>query len=474
MPSPIDLLAAGARFAAPGVEAEGLALALELWGAAARRGGDGAAGTGPSLALAVSCAATEPATDWLGALGPDDLVAPGGAEALRAAAARGEADAIFFDDVVMGGAGSGPGARLRAKPSFDPLLLASLDYIGRAAIFRREALGAEDAAALAAGAPPAAILRRRPDLRVRHLAYPAALLAGADEGGAGATPARPATEPVGIVIPNRDSPALIARVLDGVLNHTSGDLSVVVVDNGSTSAETLALYESLRGDPRVRVAIEPAPFNFSVMVNRGVALTERERVLLLNNDVEVIAPGWLDEMAAVLAAPGVGVVGAKLLFPDRTVQHAGVIVGHGGVAGHDLKGAAEGEGGLLGRMRFPHMRSAVTAAAMLTTRSLWDRLGGFDERAFAVAFNDVDFCLRARAAGAGVAMAPAATLIHHEGRSRRGGVSASRARRQWRERAALRRRHGTVGMVDPFESPWRDHDDLSPNLRRRAPVPGLR
>lgn len=125
----------------------------------------------------------------------------------------------------------------------------------------------------------------------------------------------------------------------------------------------------------------------------------------------------------------------------------------------------------LGRMTNPHERAAVTAACMLIRREVWEALSGFDETAFPVAFNDVDFCLRARRAGWRVALEPRAVLIHHEGASRRGPPSLSRFLAHRRERAALRARHGTRGMVDPFESPWRDHDDLTPNANRAVTAP---
>ncbi|MEO1613645.1 MAG: glycosyltransferase family 2 protein, partial [Pseudomonadota bacterium] len=302
-------------------------------------------------------------------------------------------------------------------------------------------------------------------------AYPALLTRAAPSDPR--APSSPLSTPVSIVIPNRDSPALIARCLHGVFEMTqAAALDVIVVDNGSEDAETLAVYRRYEERPDFRVLFDPAPFNFSAMVNAGVAAAKFERLLLLNNDIEVVEPHWLSEMNAVLDADHAEIVGGKLLFPDRTIQHAGVIVGHGGVAGHDFKGAPEDADDPLGRMRLPHSRSAVTAAAMLTRKTVWSALSGFDERAFPVAFNDVDFCLRARERGYGVAMAPAAVLIHHEGQSRRRGLSISRFIRHKRERATLRARHGTVGMIDPFENPWRDHEALIPEWR--APKGPLR
>ncbi|MEM7524834.1 MAG: glycosyltransferase family 2 protein [Pseudomonadota bacterium] len=378
-------------------------------------------------------------------------------------------DAIYADDVVYG-AGE---AELRLKPAFDPLLLESTDYIGGAALFRADALDETDRAALAAGRSPASIIRRRPDLRIAHLPYPAFLSPRSE--GALIPQVRNKCASVSVVIPNRDNFALIRVAVEGLLEKTSAQVAeIVIVDNGSTAPEVLAYYDQLRENARIRIDIDPQPFNFAAMVNRGAALANGEAILLLNNDIEVVQAAWLDRMIETLGAPGVGVVGAKLLFPDRTIQHAGVLVGHGGVAGHDMKGMARDTIDPLGRMAAPHLRSAVTAAAMLIRRSTWDDLGGFDEEAFAVAFNDVDFCLRAGARGWRVALDPRAVLIHHESVSRKRGVSLRRTLQHQRERRALRRRHGTVGYDDPFESPWRDLDILRPNFRMLQTPPPAR
>lgn len=404
--------------------------------------------------------------EWIWPLRDGDAAAPGALPAIESAISQTRADAILLDDVVL----RDERALLRAKPAFDPVLLLSTDYIGSAAVFRRSALTEREVSRLSNGGTVGEILSGWDAARIVRLPYPVLI----SEGVCIETRLQYATpSPVGVVIPNRNSPALIRRSLSGVLDETvHPDLTVTVIDNGSDDPDTLAIYEERRADPRFQVEIRLAPFNFSAMVNRGVPLSASERILLLNNDIEVISPNWLQQMEAVMAPPDVGVVGAKLLFPDRTIQHAGVILGHGGVAGHDWKGAPEDAADALGRLRLPHCRSAVTAAAMLTTRTLWNELGGFDERAFPVAFNDVDFCMRAWAAGRRVAMAPGAVLIHHEGKSRKKGVSPRRWVGHQQERAALRRRHGTRGMVDPFENPWRDHEALIPEYR--APAGPLR
>lgn len=446
-----------------------------------------AADVGLSAAWATSgvTAAGAPAdaegADWIAAFGPNAAPAPLAADLVAAAPAA--ADVVMTDDLIRDGpgvgAGAGAGWRLRFKPVFDPLLAERVDYLGAAVFFRSAKISPGAVAALASGAAPAALLAERPDLRVAHLPYPAAIDAAA-KGRAPRPPTRSRTTPelVSVVIPNRNSPELIAAVLEGVLGRTSSGggfgIEVIVADNGGESDATRAVYEKWREDPRFRVDIHPAPFNFSAMVNRGAALARGDALLLLNNDIEVTEPDWLARMVETLAAPRVGVVGARLLFPDRTVQHMGVIVGHGGVAGHDRKGMAPNAEDPLGRTLFPHLREAVTAAAMLVRREVWESLGGFDETVFPVAFNDVDFCLRAGAAGWRAALDPRATLIHHEGVSRRGGLSMRRFLAHQRERAALRARHGTIGRVDRFESPWRDPDRLTPTFRMLDRVPEMR
>lgn len=406
---------------------------------------------------------------WAHGLLPGDRLAPGAARLL--ASAPPGADAVIVDDA--GGEDGAP----RFRPCFDPLLLERIDYVGRAVFFRERALGPEGAVALAAGARPASLLRR--GMRVAHLPYPAVILGPGEERPLPPPPARAPLGPVAAIIPNRNSPALLRAAL-AALDGEPEPPALVIVDNGSDDAETLALYAALSGRRRTIVERRPAPFNFAAMVNRGVALAlaawpEIAALLLLNNDISAPEPGWLRPMEETLAAPGIGIVGAKLLFPDRTIQHAGVIIGHGGVAGHELKGAAEDALGLCGRMAAPHLREAATAAAMLVRREAWEAADGFDARAFPVAFNDVDFCLRAGAAGWETALDPRAVLIHHEGASRRRAFSLPYFLARQRERARLRLRHGTLWRRDRFESPWRDLSRLDEFvLRERRSLPPIR
>jgi O-antigen biosynthesis protein len=258
---------------------------------------------------------------------------------------------------------------------------------------------------------------------------------------------------VSVVIPSRDGLDLITRVCRGVLHETAyPSLELIIVDNGSTDPAVLAHYETLRADPRVRIRIDPQPFNFAAMVNAGVAEASGAVIVLLNNDVAVLEPGWLEAMVRQACRPEVGAVGAKLLYGDGTLQHAGVVVGLGGRAGHILRRRPGDTPGHLGRLRVAHEVSAVTAACLAVAREKYLAVGGFDAEAFPVDFNDVDFCLRLGAAGWKTVWTPDATLAHLESVSRGPSVGAKRARFE-EEAARFSERWRAVIRHDPFYHP---------------------
>ncbi|MFB0487419.1 GT2 family glycosyltransferase [Methylobacterium sp. OAE515] len=258
---------------------------------------------------------------------------------------------------------------------------------------------------------------------------------------------------VSVVIPSRDGLDLITRVCRGVLHETAyPSLELIIVDNGSTDPAVLAHYETLRPDPRVRIRIDPQPFNFAAMVNAGVAEASGAVIVLLNNDVAVLEPGWLEAMVRLACRPEVGAVGAKLLYGDGTLQHAGVVVGLGGRAGHILRRRPGDTPGHLGRLRVAHEVSAVTAACLAVAREKYLAVNGFDAEAFPVDFNDVDFCLRLGAAGWKTVWTPDATLAHLESVSRGPSVGAKRARFE-EEAARFSERWRAVIRHDPFYHP---------------------
>jgi GT2 family glycosyltransferase/glycosyltransferase involved in cell wall biosynthesis len=249
---------------------------------------------------------------------------------------------------------------------------------------------------------------------------------------------------VTIVIPTRNQPELLQRCLSSLIKTTYRNYEVVVVDNGSNQQEAIALLRTL---PH-RVLRIPSPhgrFNFAAVVNRAVADVGSEFVVLLNDDTEVIAPRWLSQMVGWGQVPGVGAVGAKLVFPDGRIQHAGVVRGvHHGLPGHAFKLWPPGNNGYLSYVQVARNCSAVTAACMLTPRRLFREMGGLDEVTFGVAYNDADYCLRLEAKGYRSVYCPSAELIHREGASR-GHADEPR------EQAAFRKKYPE--RTDRFYSP---------------------
>ncbi len=224
---------------------------------------------------------------------------------------------------------------------------------------------------------------------------------------------------VSVVIPFRDAPALLEAAVRSVLDLTDyPEIELLLVDNASQEEGTLALVRKLDGDDRVRVLRYPHEFNYSAINNFAADHAMGDFLLLLNSDTEVIEAGWLTAMLEHGLRPEVGAVGAKLLYPDHRVQHAGVIVGLNGVAGHPFLGLGENDAGYFGLPCLTREVSAVTAACLLVRRDLYHSVGGLDERNLPVAFNDVDFCLRLRERDLAVIFTPYARLLHKESASR--------------------------------------------------------
>lgn len=270
---------------------------------------------------------------------------------------------------------------------------------------------------------------------------------------------------VTIVVPTRDKVEILRMCVDGLLDRTDyPDWELIVVDNGSREAAALRYLERISGDPRIRVLRDDGPFNFSRLNNRAVAEAAGDLVLLLNNDIEPINPEWLTEMVRELSRPGIGAVGAKLYYPDDTVQHVGVTTGIGGVAGHFEKRLPREADGYFRRPHLVHNASAVTAACLLTTKALYDRVGGLDAVDLAVAFNDVDFCLKIRALGLRIVVTPYAELYHHESVSRGSDNAPEKLERFLREARVMRERWAAVIDEDPYWNPNLHIDSETPTL----------
>lgn len=265
---------------------------------------------------------------------------------------------------------------------------------------------------------------------------------------------RPLPEPpprVSAIIPTRDRAELLAVTLDGLLSATDyPDIEVVILDNDSREPETAALFARYDDDPRVRVVSVPGPFNFSDLSNRGAAAATGPVLLFLNNDVEVLEPDWLTELVRQAVRPEIGAVGAKLLYPDRTIQHGGVVLGIGGVAGHSHLGVPEEDPGYFCRMVIAHEVSAVTGACLAMRADVFRQVGGFDAEALKVAFNDVDLCLRIRAAGYRIVWTPSSRLIHHESKSRGAEDTPEKKKRFEGEVLTMLDRWGPQLRADPY------------------------
>lgn len=259
---------------------------------------------------------------------------------------------------------------------------------------------------------------------------------------------------VSVVVPTRDRVELLRRCVDGVLNGTNyPDLELIIVDNNSSDAAALAYLADLEQQPRVQVLREAGAFNYSALNNRAVQAADGEFVCLLNNDIEVIHSDWLSEMVSQAVQPGVGAVGARLLYPDDCIQHAGVMIGWGGGAGHAFSGLPKTAPVPFSRLDAVQTLSCVTAACMVLKKSVYDEMQGLEERAFAVAYNDVDLCLRLSEAGYRIVWTPCATLYHHESASRGRHRSQADQVRDRKEGLALRERWQQRIASDPYLNP---------------------
>ena len=259
---------------------------------------------------------------------------------------------------------------------------------------------------------------------------------------------------VSIVIPTRDRKDLLEACVNS-LDHTTSyrNKEIIILDNDSAEPETKAYFAALAQRPDVRIVPAPGPFNYPRLVNLGASHARGELLMTLNNDIEAFEPDWLHELVSQASRPGVGLVGCLLLYPDQTVQHAGVIVGLSGVAGHMYADATPDDPGYAGRVYVTQDLSAVTGACQLMRRALFEQLGGLDERHLAVAYNDIDFCLRVREAGLRVIYTPHARLLHHHSASRGSDIRVERLASFTWEREYMRTRWAHLIFDDPFFNP---------------------
>lgn len=448
---------------------------------------------------------------YLAFLDHDDELHPEALSAVAAEIGRGAPDIVYTDEDFRTCAGHLDHPHF--KPDYNPDLLLSHNYIThflamKAALFReiggfrRERDGAQDYDLLLRAVERAAEIRHVPRALYHWRMSPTSTALVPDAKPAAHGNARLALEDtlarrdiagtveegdrphyfrvrrrirgeplVSIVIPFKDRPALLRTCVESLLEQTRyARYEVVGVTNDTTSASTWDLMRALRErDARVRFVEANIPFNFSRLVNLGVSGSRGEHVLLLNNDIEITEPGWLEALLEHAQRPEVGAVGGKLLFPNGTIQHAGIVVGLGGYAGYPHRQFAGDAPGYFNRLNVIQNVSAVTAAMLMVKKSVYEELDGFDETRFAVAYNDVDFCLRSLERGYLNVYTPYAQAVHHESLSRGYEVSEEKRQRFAREQENLLHRHGEIiRRGDPCFNPNFDHgrDDF-----RLAPRP---
>ncbi|MGU3493563.1 glycosyltransferase family 2 protein [Xanthobacteraceae bacterium A53D] len=266
---------------------------------------------------------------------------------------------------------------------------------------------------------------------------------------------------VSFIIPTRDRANLLGLAIRSIVALTRyRHFEIVIVDNGSVEPETFALFEEAKALwPATKIVRDDGDFNYPRICNNGVAAAEGSLLCLLNNDIEVVEPGWLDELVSLASLPQTGVVGARLLFPDRSIQHAGVIVGLFAYAGHWFAHAAADAPGYEGRLRSRQNLSAVTGACLMISRACWDAIGPLDAERFAEDCNDIDLCLRAVSAGYELVWSPFSCLIHHESASRGKRRAKAHRERLKAQRARFEARWHSSVLEDPH---------YNPNLRRKS------
>lgn len=465
--------------------------------------------TNGGIARATNAGLAEATGRWVTLLDHDDVIAPHALRLVREALTRNpDAQFLYTDELVVDDALRTTGLML--KPAYDPVLLTGVNYINHFSFYRRDRL--TEIGGLRTGYEGSQdydlLLRYLEDLAredVLHLPYPAywwrrtgqtysrKFLDAATKAARTAITDRFAHEGIkvrvegaitetlhrvvfdrteadwpklSVIIPSRNKFDLISRVLSDLFEKTDYPaLEVAVIDNGTTDARVLKLYDTYAARfPSFSAHIEAETFNFARAVNKGISMASGEHFLILNNDVEVIEPDWLKEMVSCLSFSGTGVVGAKLLYPNGKIQHAGVIAGFGGLAGHWYLNKNRNYGGPLNRLHLRNSMTCVTGAVMLLSGDCVRAIGAWDEVNFAVAYNDVDYCLRAHKAGFHVVWTPFACLYHHESVSRGSDFVGEQRARFEHEKKNLRRIHSTDSFPDPAINPAYDRQHSDPTI----------
>ncbi|WP_146106442.1 glycosyltransferase [Desulfobulbus oralis] len=272
-----------------------------------------------------------------------------------------------------------------------------------------------------------------------------------------------------IIIPTRNAEAVVRQCIDSIIQKTIyKNYEIILVDNGSDDNNALIYFKQLADKKLVRLLRYDGIFNYSHINNIAVSEAKGDIVVLLNNDTEIITNNWLSQLVSLALLPGVGAVSAKLLYPNRTIQHSGVILGLGRCAEHVYKGLPKDSNGYHGQAQFLRSYSAVTGACLAVRKAVYKEVGGLDEVNFAVGYNDVDFCLKLREHGYTNLCNPEVVLIHHESISRGKDETPEKITRFWNEISLLKKRWPNVWYHDPAYNP---NLTLSESNYSRARIP---
>lgn len=457
---------------------------------------------GATLAAVQQAALAETSGVFIGFLSPGDMPAPAALAVLSALdASDPPADLIYTDEEWLDG--HGRRCKPRFKSAWDPDAQLGRDMFGRLCLLRRTRVLAVgglqassapaqqyDLASRVAFSSPASAIRHLPMILCRRTVPTVAEMTAArqrldDYYATARSIARglanryfgsdvkvspgpsadfvnrvhwPLPDPpplVSILIPTRDRADLLRACLAGVLDRTAyRAFEVLVLDNDSSERETHRLFKDLATDARIRIVPSPGPFNFSRINNEGVRRSRGSILLFLNSDTEVIGEDWLDELVAHASRAEVGCVGPRLLYADRSIQHAGVVLKPGPLAMHVFRRQGEGELGYDAQLAGVRGYQAVTAACLAIRRFVFDRAGGFDETDLQVSFQDIDLSLRVRALGYRNLCTPFEPVLHLEGASRNNGApDPEQADRERRDLACLVERWSDRFDADPFGHP---------------------
>jgi GT2 family glycosyltransferase len=275
---------------------------------------------------------------------------------------------------------------------------------------------------------------------------------------------------VSIMIPTRNGKQLVQQCIDSLYRFTHyNNFEVLLVDNESDDVESIEYFKQLVIENKVKLLHYNAAFNYSAINNFAVQYAKGDVLLFMNNDIELLHETWLDEMVMQVMREDIGCVGAKLYYPNMTIQHAGVILGLWGCAGHSHKHFKQTDGGYMNRLNVVQNYSAVTAACLAVRKTVFNEVEGFNEKDLTVAFNDVDLCLKIQAKGYRNLWTPHAEMIHHESSSRGADDTPEKKARESKEIAYMHKTWHLNTEIDPAYNPWLTHqkEDFSFDLRKK-------